>query len=115
MSETMAGVVGQIAAPVVAALLEDLHSAASAEITRLEASMPQRLASAEQDVQDWTGDLLGTLHRLVARIDGARGNVTTATTPGPTAAVTGTSTATSATATAPTTAGPTAATTEAKA
>ena len=110
MSETMAGVVGQIAAPVVAALLEDLHSAASAEITRLEASIPGRLTSAEQDVQDWTGDLLGTLHRLVARIDGARGNVAAAVTPGPTGAGTGTSTAASATA-----AGPTAATTEAKA
>lgn len=120
MSETVAGVAAQIAAPVVNALLEDLHSAASTEITRLEASMPQRLASAEQDVQDWTGDLLGTLHRLVGRIDGARGNLTAATIPGPTVAETGTSTTTSApttapTSTTPTTAGPKDATTEAKA
>lgn len=82
MSEqAIAGVVGQIAAPVVAALLEDLHSAASAEITRLEATMPGRLASAEQDVQNWTNELVGAYHGLVARIDSARGNVTAAVTP----------------------------------
>ena len=77
----LAGVAAQIAAPVVTALLEDLHTAAAAEITRLEASMPARIAAAETAVQDWATDLLGTLHGLIARIDGARGNVTAATTP----------------------------------
>lgn len=102
MSETVAGVAAQIAAPVVAALLEDLHAAASAEITRLEAALPERLASAEQTVQDYAHDLIGTLHGLVARIEGARGNLNAATTPGPTAAETTTSTGTSAPTTAPT-------------
>lgn len=103
MSEqAVAGIVGHIAAPVVAALLEQLHVAASAEIERLEATMPQRIAAAEQDVQDWTGDLMHTLHGLVARIDGARSNVQAATTAGPTVAETATSTSDSATPTAPT-------------
>jgi hypothetical protein len=100
---TIAGVVGQIAAPVVSALLEELHQTASAEITRLEATMPARIEAAEQTVQDWTSDLIGAYHRLVAHIDSARSNVTAATNPGPTAADTATSSATS---TAPTTTGP---------
>lgn len=106
MSETIAGVAAQIAAPVVAALLEDLHAAASAEIARLEATMPARIDAAETEIQTWTGDLIGAYHRLVAHIDNARTNVTAATVAGPTAAGTGTSTATSATATAPTSTGP---------
>lgn len=101
MSETVAGVVGQIAAPVVAALLEDLHAAASAEITRLEATMPQRIASAEQTVQDWTADAARTFHGLIARIEGARANVGAAVQPGPTVAATTGSTGTSAATTAP--------------
>jgi hypothetical protein len=102
MSEQAAAqIIGQIAAPVVAALLEDLHTAASAEITRLEATMPQRIQAAETDVQNWTNELVGAFHGLVARIDGARTNVQTATIPGPTAAPTGTSTAASAPTTAP--------------
>lgn len=72
-----------IAAPVIHALLEDLHTAASAEITRIEAAMPPRIDAAETSVQDWATDLLGTLHGLVARIDSARTNVTTATVPTP--------------------------------
>lgn len=104
MSETVAGAAAQIAAPVVAALLEDLHTAASAEITRLEAALPERLTSAEQTVQDYAHDLIGTLHGLVARIEGARGNLNAATTPGPTAVETATSTSGSATPTVPTTA-----------
>jgi len=118
MSEqAIASAAAQIAAPVVSALLEDLHAAASAEITRLEASMPLRIGAAEKDVQDHVADLHATLHRLVARIEGARANVTTATTPGPTAAETGTSTATSAPTTSTTTqaTGPQAATGKAQA
>jgi hypothetical protein len=100
---TLAGVAGQIAAPVVAALLEDLHAAASAEITRLEAAAPARITAAEQDVQNWANDLKTTLHGLVARIEGARANLTAATQPGPTAAETTSSTDASAPTTAPTT------------
>ena len=103
MSEQIASIAGQIAAPVVAALLEDLHQAASAEISRLEAAMPARIDAAEQDVQDWAIDLKNTLHGLVARIQGARNNVTTATTAGATDADTATSSATS---TAPATSAP---------
>lgn len=79
--QAIAGAAAQIAAPVVAALLEDLHTAASAEITRLEATMPPRIQAAETDIQNWTNELVGAFHGLVARIDSARGNVTAATKP----------------------------------
>lgn len=102
MPEQIAGVVGHIAAPVVAALLEELHQLASAEIEKAEATIPARLEAAEQQVQDYAADLVGAFHRLVAHIDQARSNVTDATTVGPTVAETATSTSDSATPTAPT-------------
>jgi hypothetical protein len=96
MSEAVASVAAQIAAPVVSALLEDLHRGFSSDVGHLEATMPAELKAADQRVQDWARALLGALHGGIARIEGARANVTAATTPGPTGAETATSTGTSA-------------------
>lgn len=59
--------------PAAAALLEDLHQAASAEITRLEANLPAEIAAASSTVQNWTDDMMGAFHRLVALIEHHRG------------------------------------------
>lgn len=101
MPEPMAALAAQIAAPVVNALLEDVHAYAAAEFERLAKTLPPRLDAAEQDVQDWAHDAHDLGQRLMARLDQARGNLTSAVTPGPTAAETATSTGTSATTTAP--------------
>jgi hypothetical protein len=77
--------VEQAEAAAITAILEELHQFASEEITRLEAAMPQRLAAAEQTVQDWAHDAVGALHSFVARIDSHRGapSAPSTTTPGP--------------------------------
>lgn len=78
MSEAaIAGVVEQVAAPVVAAILEDLHATASAAITRVEQAAPARLEAAETDVKDWAKGLLGELHAVVAHIAQHRSNLGT--------------------------------------
>lgn len=57
------------AAPLEAAALEELHQLASAEIERLETTVPPRLAAAEQGVKNYVEDFRDTLHRFVASID----------------------------------------------
>lgn len=111
MPEPLAALAAQIAAPVVSALLEDVHAYASAEFERLAKTLPPRLDAAEQDVQDWAHDAHDLGQRLMARLDQARGNLTSAVTPGPTAAETATSTSDSATTTAPANTKPTTPTT----
>lgn len=100
MPQPAAAIVGQIAAPVVAALLEDVHAYVSTEAARIAAAAPKRLDAAEQEIQDWAHDAADLAQRVMARLDSARGNLTAA------------ETATSTSASAPTTA-PTAATTTA--
>lgn len=76
MTEQAISAAAQIAAPVVTALLEDLHQAASTEIALLEATLPDRITAAEVSVQNWVNHATAAFHGLIARIDGARGNVT---------------------------------------
>lgn len=110
MPET-AAIAAQIAAPVVDALLEDIHAFASAGYERLTKTLPPRLDAAEQDIQDWAHEAHDLAQRVMAKLDQARGNLTSAVTPGPTAAETATSTGTSATTTAPASTKPTTPTT----
>jgi len=112
MPET-AAIAAQIAAPVVDALLEDIHAFASAGYERLTKTLPPRLDAAEQDIQDWAHEAHQFIQHVMARLDAARGNLTSAVTPGPTAAETATSTSGSATTTAPASTNPTTAPTTA--
>lgn len=96
-----AAIAAQIAAPVVNALLEDVHAYVAAEFERLAKALPPRLDAAEQDVQDWAHDAHDLAQRVMTKLDQARGNLTSAVTPGPTDAETATSTSGSATTTAP--------------
>jgi hypothetical protein len=78
MSEAaIAGAVTQVAEPIVAAVLEDLHSTTSAAIASAEQTAPARLEAAETDVKDWAEGLLGKLHAVVAQISQHRGNLGT--------------------------------------
>jgi hypothetical protein len=81
----------QAAAPVLAAILEDLHAYASQELTHLGNTMPALLRSASQDVQDAFTTLEQRYHALIARIDAHRnGQVPPGFTAAPTTAPTST-------------------------
>lgn len=95
------------AAPLLAAVLEDLHQYASTELEHLGNTMPALLRSASTDVQAAFATLEARYHGLVARIDAHRnGLVPPGFTPAPTEAP-ATSTSTSTASTPPSPASPT--------
>lgn len=73
------------------AIAEAAYQFVSTEIQHLEATLPDRLAAAEQTVQDWGHDAVNALHRISAFIDQHRSAPAAASaTPAPTQATTAT-------------------------